>query len=193
MLNTAAIISTHASMLNDIFVFHTVLDTAGQEEFCAMREQYMRSGEGFLLVYSVTDRSRYSFVTWKTPLVSLNIYDSYSILYHWVFFMWQLAEKILYDHYTSSFIFSFGEIEKFNLQILRVKDREEFPMVVVANKVDLERERMVRMIHPVHTNSSLGHWSLNLFFLNGKWTILWVFLFTSFEWFMIKIWLVSEM
>jgi GTPase SAR1 family protein len=35
-----------------------VLDTAGQEEFSAMREQYMRSGEGFLLVYSVTDRSR---------------------------------------------------------------------------------------------------------------------------------------
>jgi len=35
-----------------------VLDTAGQEEFSAMREQYMRSGEGFLLVFSVTDRSR---------------------------------------------------------------------------------------------------------------------------------------
>ena len=35
-----------------------VLDTAGQEEFSAMREQYMRSGEGFLLVFSVIDRSR---------------------------------------------------------------------------------------------------------------------------------------
>jgi GTPase SAR1 family protein len=31
------------------------LDTAGQEEFSAMREQYMRTGDGFLLVYSVTD------------------------------------------------------------------------------------------------------------------------------------------
>ena len=39
------------------FIF-SVLDTAGQEEFSAMREQYMRSGMGFLLVYSVTDRSR---------------------------------------------------------------------------------------------------------------------------------------
>jgi GTPase SAR1 family protein len=38
-------------------IFSSVLDTAGQEEFSAMREQYMRSGEGFLLVYSVTDRS----------------------------------------------------------------------------------------------------------------------------------------
>ncbi|MGH0141527.1 UNVERIFIED_CONTAM: hypothetical protein FKN15_013219 [Acipenser sinensis] len=33
-----------------------VLDTAGQEEFSAMREQYLRSGEGFLLVFAITDR-----------------------------------------------------------------------------------------------------------------------------------------
>ena len=36
-----------------------VLDTAGQEEFSAMREQYMRSGEGFLLVFSLADRSSF--------------------------------------------------------------------------------------------------------------------------------------
>lgn len=36
-----------------------VLDTAGQEEFSAMREQYMRKGDGFLLVYSVVDRRSY--------------------------------------------------------------------------------------------------------------------------------------
>lgn len=39
--------------------FYTVLDTAGQEEFSAMREQYMRKGDGFLLVYSVTDKQSY--------------------------------------------------------------------------------------------------------------------------------------
>lgn len=39
-------------------VFLSVLDTAGQEEFGAMREQYMRSGEGFLLVFALNDRSR---------------------------------------------------------------------------------------------------------------------------------------
>ncbi|SAL95901.1 hypothetical protein [Absidia glauca] len=33
-----------------------VLDTAGQEEYSAMREQYMRNGEGFILVYSITSR-----------------------------------------------------------------------------------------------------------------------------------------
>lgn len=40
------------------YFYYIVLDTAGQEEFSAMREQYMRSGEGFLLVFSVTDESR---------------------------------------------------------------------------------------------------------------------------------------
>ena len=31
-----------------------ILDTAGQEEYSAMRDQYMRSGQGFILVYSIT-------------------------------------------------------------------------------------------------------------------------------------------
>ncbi len=37
-----------------------ILDTAGQVEFTAMREQYMRCGEGFIICYSITDR--HSFV-----------------------------------------------------------------------------------------------------------------------------------
>lgn len=36
-----------------------ILDTAGQEEYSAMRDQYMRLGQGFLLVYSITDRSSF--------------------------------------------------------------------------------------------------------------------------------------
>jgi GTPase KRas len=39
-----------------------VLDTAGQEEYTAMREQYMRAGEGFVLVYSITSRSSFKRV-----------------------------------------------------------------------------------------------------------------------------------
>ncbi|KAI8339926.1 ras-like protein 1 [Chlamydoabsidia padenii] len=72
-----------------------VLDTAGQEEYSAMREQYMRNGEGFLLVYSITSRM------------------------------------------------SFEEITTFYQQICRVKDRDYFPMVLVANKSDLESDRQV--------------------------------------------------
>ena len=92
-----------------------VLDTAGQEEYgyvfgegyymklilfafhSAMREQYMRTGEGFLLVYSITSRN------------------------------------------------SFEEISTFHQQILRVKDQDTFPVIVVANKCDLEYERQVGM------------------------------------------------
>lgn len=78
-------------------MFVTVLDTAGQEEFSAMREQYMRSGEGFLLVFALNDHS------------------------------------------------SFDEIPKFQKQILRVKDRDEFPMLMVGNKCDLEQHRQVSL------------------------------------------------
>lgn len=82
-------------VIDDRVAHLDILDTAGQEEFSAMREQYMRTGEGFLLVFSVTDRS------------------------------------------------SFDEIPRFHTQILRVKDKDEFPMILVGNKSDLEAERTV--------------------------------------------------
>ncbi|XP_065911939.1 ras-like protein RAS2 [Dysidea avara] len=82
-------------VIDDEVAVLDILDTAGQEEFSAMREQYMHTGEGFLLVYSIIDRN------------------------------------------------SFEEIPKFRKQILRVKDRNEFPMILVANKADLENERVV--------------------------------------------------
>ena len=55
----------------------------------------MRSGEGFLLVFSVTDRT------------------------------------------------SFEEVSRFHKQILRVKDRDEFPIMLVGNKADLQQQRVV--------------------------------------------------
>ena len=30
-----------------------ILDTSGQEEYCIMRDQFMRTGEGFLFVFDV--------------------------------------------------------------------------------------------------------------------------------------------
>lgn len=44
--------------LETLFPLSAVLDTAGQEEFGAMREQYMRAGHGFLLVFAINDRQR---------------------------------------------------------------------------------------------------------------------------------------
>lgn len=37
-----------------------VLDTAGQEEYTALRDQWIRDGEGFVLVYSITSRPSFS-------------------------------------------------------------------------------------------------------------------------------------
>jgi GTPase KRas protein len=33
-----------------------ILDTAGQEEYASLRDQWIRNGEGFVLVYSITSR-----------------------------------------------------------------------------------------------------------------------------------------
>ncbi len=41
---------------------------------------------------------------------------------------------------------SFDEVTKFHRQILRVKDREEFPVLLVGNKADLNQQRAVRKI-----------------------------------------------
>jgi len=36
-----------------------ILDTAGQEEYVALRDQWIREGEGFVLVYSIISRSTF--------------------------------------------------------------------------------------------------------------------------------------
>lgn len=40
-----------------------ILDTAGQEEYSAMGDQYMRTGEGFLLVFAVDDAKSFAKVS----------------------------------------------------------------------------------------------------------------------------------
>mmetsp|Transcript_26251 Transcript_26251/g.29225 ORF Transcript_26251/g.29225 Transcript_26251/m.29225 type:complete len:182 (+) Transcript_26251:48-593(+) len=36
-----------------------ILDTAGPEEYSAMREAYIRNGDGFILMYSITERQSF--------------------------------------------------------------------------------------------------------------------------------------
>jgi len=40
-----------------------ILDTAGQEEYSAMRDQYMRTGEGFLIVFAVNNAKSFEDIT----------------------------------------------------------------------------------------------------------------------------------
>jgi len=73
-----------------------VMDTAGQEEYSALRDQYMKTGQGFVLVYSVTSRT------------------------------------------------SFEAASKLRVSILRIKEEnQDIPIVLVANKCDLEPERVI--------------------------------------------------
>ncbi|KAG8040462.1 hypothetical protein G9C98_002458 [Cotesia typhae] len=58
-----AVIDGEAALLD-------ILDTAGQIEFTAMRDQYMRCGEGFMICYSVTDRHSFQEVPEYRKLIS---------------------------------------------------------------------------------------------------------------------------
>lgn len=55
---------------------------------------------------------------------------------------WAGAQQLVRAH-ASGFICSFNEVGKLFTQILRVKDRDDFPIVLVGNKADLETQRQV--------------------------------------------------
>ena len=48
--------------VDDVPCVLNILDTAGQEEYSAMRDQYMRTGQGFLLVFALTARASFQEV-----------------------------------------------------------------------------------------------------------------------------------
>jgi small GTP-binding protein len=50
-------------MLDDSPALLDILDTAGQEEFSSMQDQWMRDGKGFLLVYNITSRPTFEEVS----------------------------------------------------------------------------------------------------------------------------------
>lgn len=52
-----------------------ILDTAGQEEYSAMRDQYMRTGEGFLLVFAVNSPKSFEDIGTYTTTLQLHNVD----------------------------------------------------------------------------------------------------------------------
>ncbi|RHZ49909.1 hypothetical protein CDV55_101733 [Aspergillus turcosus] len=85
------------------------LDTAGTEQFTAMRELYMKQGQGFLLVFSITSMS------------------------------------------------SLNELSELREQIIRIKDDENVPIVIVGNKSDLEEDRAVPRARAFALSQSWGN------------------------------------
>lgn len=75
-----------------------ILDTAGQEDYAGIRDNYLRSGEGFLCVFSITEE------------------------------------------------FSFQECQDFRDHMLRVKNKETIPFILVGNKCDLIERRQVSQL-----------------------------------------------
>jgi GTPase KRas protein len=54
-----------------------ILDTAGQEEYTTMQDQWMREGKGFLLVYSITSRNSFDEIaTFKDKILRAKDVDS---------------------------------------------------------------------------------------------------------------------
>jgi len=93
-----------------------ILDTAGQEEYSVMRDQYIHSGQGFILVYSVTCKT------------------------------------------------SFMALLELRNKVLQVKDRDDFPMVLVGNKCDLQ----CREVSTQEAKESATKWDVPFFESSAK-------------------------
>jgi Ras-related protein Rap-1B len=85
-----------------------ILDTAGVAQFTAMRELYIKSGKGFLLVYSVTDEN------------------------------------------------SLKELLALREQVLRIKDSDNVPMVLIGNKCDLKEDRVLSIEDGIKVSQDWG-------------------------------------
>eukprot|EP01087_Luapelamoeba_hula_P010515 TRINITY_DN2784_c0_g1_i1.p1 TRINITY_DN2784_c0_g1~~TRINITY_DN2784_c0_g1_i1.p1 ORF type:complete len:203 (+),score=32.28 TRINITY_DN2784_c0_g1_i1:104-712(+) len=61
-------------VVDDQIAMLDILDTAGQEEYTALQAQWIRSGEGFVLLYSITDQSTFDEIErFRTKI--LNVKD----------------------------------------------------------------------------------------------------------------------
>ena len=51
------------TIIDDECCMLDILDTAGQEEYAVMRDSYLRTGQGFLCVFSITSRSSFDEIS----------------------------------------------------------------------------------------------------------------------------------
>ncbi|KAJ7694467.1 ras protein [Mycena olivaceomarginata] len=68
-------------MVDDRMCFVEVIDTAGQVEYATLRDQWVREGQAFLLVYSIASRSTFDRLkVFRQTLQRINGGDSIIIL-----------------------------------------------------------------------------------------------------------------
>jgi len=63
------------TVVDDEPVTLSILDTAGQEEYNCLRDQYLRFGNGFLIVFSLTDRTSFEQIPSLFEQI-LKVFDS---------------------------------------------------------------------------------------------------------------------
>jgi len=50
-------------VVDDFACVLDILDTAGQDDYSALRSQWIRSGEGYIIMYSITDKTTFAEVS----------------------------------------------------------------------------------------------------------------------------------
>ena len=80
-----------------------ILDTAGQEEYSAMRDQYMRTGEGFLLVFAVNNAKSFEDISgYREQIKRVKDADEVCTLCNLLLsrlFQSQKSQAFLFDHF----------------------------------------------------------------------------------------------
>lgn len=78
-----------------------ILDTAGQEDYAAIRDNYFRSGEGFLLVFSITEHESFT-ATSEFRSVSES---SQQAEVHFNRLMWSKISTVIYNQAVKMTVF----------------------------------------------------------------------------------------
>jgi len=64
-------------LIDDTTCLLDILDTAGQEEYSAMKDHYMETGQGFVLVYNITNRTSFEEIeSFRTQILRVKERES---------------------------------------------------------------------------------------------------------------------